>query len=199
MKDYHKEIIKFTAREVLLTLFDITTPFQEASRIHRSSILKLKTERAQDRKIVFERIKYLKRHGLIKDWVKGKKGQVELTPKGLKRIQEWRIEDIEIEKEESWDRKWRMVIFDIPEKYKSSRDALRHKLVQLNFVQVQKSIYVFPYACTDEISLISKRLLIDKYVLITIADIIQGEENIVEKFIENKVLDISELKKNASV
>lgn len=43
-----------------------------------------------------------------------------------------------------WDGKWRVVIFDIEEKEKKTRNALRLKLISLGFGELQKSVYVTP-------------------------------------------------------
>lgn len=43
-----------------------------------------------------------------------------------------------------WDGKWRVVMFDIPEKEKKSREALRASLVSLGFGKIQESVYVSP-------------------------------------------------------
>lgn len=50
-----------------------------------------------------------------------------------------------------WDQKWRLVAFDIPEDYRRGRDALREKLRELGFIELQKSVFVFPYECKNEI------------------------------------------------
>lgn len=51
----------------------------------------------------------------------------------------------------SWDGKWRLVVFDIPEALRRGRDALRDKLKNLGFYELQKSVFIFPYECHDEI------------------------------------------------
>lgn len=43
-----------------------------------------------------------------------------------------------------WDKKWRVVIFDIPEKERGKRDVLRKKLISLGFGKLQESIYITP-------------------------------------------------------
>lgn len=50
--------------------------------------------------------------------------------------------------EEAWDGKWRVVIWDIPEKRRMARDLLRYKLKQLGFLQLQRSIWVTKKNCT---------------------------------------------------
>jgi len=52
----------------------------------------------------------------------------------------------------AWDGYWRIVIFDIEEKYKNQRDALRRKLLSLGFGMWQKSVYITPYKVEDEIN-----------------------------------------------
>lgn len=49
-----------------------------------------------------------------------------------------------------WDGKWRMVIFDIPEKRKGDRDTLRRLLVQFGFKMLQASVWASPYAVPQE-------------------------------------------------
>lgn len=43
-----------------------------------------------------------------------------------------------------WDGKWRVVVFDIKEKRKKSRESLRYKLLSLGFGKLQESVYVTP-------------------------------------------------------
>ncbi|QQG43143.1 MAG: hypothetical protein HYW45_02995 [Candidatus Daviesbacteria bacterium] len=50
--------------------------------------------------------------------------------------------------EEKWDGKWRLVIWDIPEKRRVARDLLRHKLKFLGFTQLQRSIWMTKKNCT---------------------------------------------------
>jgi phenylacetic acid degradation operon negative regulatory protein len=51
----------------------------------------------------------------------------------------------------SWDKKWRMVIFDIPEVTRRDRDFLRSQLQWLGFLELQKSVWIFPYEIKSEL------------------------------------------------
>lgn len=44
-----------------------------------------------------------------------------------------------------WDGSWRVVMFDIPQEHAKYRHALRHLLCRSGYVQVQQSVYVYPY------------------------------------------------------
>src|SRR3989344_4682297 len=46
----------------------------------------------------------------------------------------FKIDEMEIKKPAKWDGEWRIVIFDIPERFKKAREALRKKLKDLGFI-----------------------------------------------------------------
>jgi len=91
---------------------------------------------------------------------------VELSEKGKRRVIEMQFATLKIERLKKWDGIWRIVIYDIPDRKKRARDALRNKLVELGFYQLQKSVWVFPYPCTPEIEFIVE--LFDLYPFIHI-------------------------------
>ena len=81
-----------------------------------------------------------------------------------------------------WDKKWRIVIFDIKEGRKSVRDELRRILVKAGFVQLQKSVWVFPYRCDETIALLKFHLTLGWDLVYIIADAIEGDEELRHHF-----------------
>ena len=79
-----------------------------------------------------------------------------LTERGKKRKLEYDLENLTIVKPSSWDGKWRLLLFDVPESMKRAREALREKLKQLGFFQFQKSVWIYPYRCENEIDFIAE-------------------------------------------
>ena len=86
-----------------------------------------------------------------------------LTEKGKLKTLTYKFSEMKI-KSEVWDGKWRIVIFDIPEKIRRGRNALRSKLKELGFYELQKSVFVFPYKCKNEIDFIIEFFGLRKYV-----------------------------------
>jgi len=86
----------------------------------------------------------------------GDKIILSITEKGKKKLLEYNIDDMKIKKPEKWDKKWRIVSFDIPEKRKKAREALREKLKDFDFYPLQKSLFVYPFPCKDEIDFIAE-------------------------------------------
>jgi len=66
------------------------------------------------------------------------------------------IDSLEIKKPKKWDGKWRIVVFDIIEMKKIHREAFRGKLKELGFRPLQKSVWIHPFNCKDEINLLRK-------------------------------------------
>ena len=66
------------------------------------------------------------------------------------------IDSLKIKKPKKWDKKWRVVVFDIVELKKIRREAFRGKLKELGFRPLQKSVWVHPFNCKDEIALLRR-------------------------------------------
>src|SRR3989344_3711951 len=81
-----------------------------------------------------------------------------------------------------WDGKWRMVAFDIPEKYKKGRDALRQRLRKIGFCELQKSILISPYDCEKEMLQLVEFFHVEKYVRFGILEKIDNESYFRGKF-----------------
>ena len=110
------------------------------------------------------------------------KAKVKLTNKGRKRILEMSLEIVEIKKPEKWDGKWRIVIFDIPVKQNLAREALRSKMKNLGFRQLQKSVWIIPWECEDEILFISEAYEVEQYIEIITAEKLLHEKEIRKAF-----------------
>lgn len=80
-----------------------------------------------------------------------KKGEIyyRLTSQGSQKVHE----DIPILRlaQKKWDKKWRIVIFDVQEVNHTHRDTLREKLLLLGFGRWQKSVYIAPFNVKKEI------------------------------------------------
>ena len=130
--------------------------------------------------------KNLQRRKLIEIIQEGDdKFMIQLTNKGQKRVKEFSFEALRIKKPKVWDKKWRILIFDIPTRpkiYNLAREALRRKIKDLGFYQMQKSVWVYPYECEDEILFIAELFQVQKHIEIITADKLLHEETIRRNF-----------------
>jgi len=89
---------------------------------------------------------------------------VVLTEMGRSKILKYDLDKIEIKKPARWDKLWRLVVFDIPEDKNLGRKALAAKLKELGFYPMQKSVFIHPYECKDEIDFITEMFELTPYV-----------------------------------
>lgn len=106
---------------------------------------------------------------------KDKNNFVSLTKKGTVRLRLLEHKDYKIKKPKRWDGKWRVLIFDIPEKRKNTREKVRLTLAALGFKHLQDSVWVFPYDCEDLITLLKADFRIGKDLLYMIVDSIEND------------------------
>lgn len=78
--------------------------------------------------------------------------RVQLTVKGIHRLQRAQIEALQIPVPETWDGKWRMLVFDIPSRHAESRYILTSQLKRLGFVMIRRSMWLHPYPCFDAVA-----------------------------------------------
>lgn len=179
------------ARQILLYFFDFyrtVLPIFDKANVYRIPFREYDRFREND-KIKFSREIYrLKRAGIIKKYVDEKGTFLEITTKGKELAKKYLIDQIKITLSGKWDKKWRLVIFDIPNDKNRERDLLRDKLECLGFFKLQESVYVFPFECNQEIELLKGMYLLGHYVQYIVADRIETEINLMEKFYDRGIL-----------
>lgn len=192
-----RKIAKLTALEILRLIDSSFTFFElinSKDKKKRFSLHRYLDDNAVERSNFFEKISYLKRRGLISRFCEDKESFAEVTNKGKNYLKSKRLQHLAVDKPKSWDKKWRVIIFDIPEKERAIRDYLRIKLYQIGFLQVQKSVFIYPFECTQEISLICDEHGGRQYIKYMIADILEGEDDIIDEFLDKGILEKSDLK-----
>ncbi len=107
---------------------------------------------------------------------------VKLIEDGQRQVLRYEFDAMTIDRPRRWDKKWRLVIFDVPDKKKKAREALREKLKELGFHQLQKSVFVFPYPCDKEINFVVEVFEVRPYVRLIEATRITNEADLKLKF-----------------
>lgn len=105
-----------------------------------------------------------------------------LTDRGKERALTYNLDKMEIKRPNQWDEKWRVVLFDIPEKVRWIRDAFRYRLNQLGFYEFQKSVFVHPFDCQEEIEYLIEFYDARRFIRFIIADSIDNELHLKSHF-----------------
>ena len=117
-------------------------------------IKNFKNAEKYQKKKVYDTFYNLRKRGFINFESKNHQIYISLADKGREAAGRFQIDDLKINKPKKWDNKWRLVIFDIIQLQRLKRDVFRGKLKELGFRPLQKSIWICPYECKDEIGLL---------------------------------------------
>ena len=113
-----------------------------------------------------------------KGLLKFSNGHYELTKEGEKLLKLWSMTSYELKKPRKWDKKWRIIIFDIPNTKRRKREKISEIFHQAGLYRLQESIWVYPYDCEDIIGLLKTELGVGKEVLYVIADEIENDKHL---------------------
>jgi hypothetical protein len=105
-----------------------------------------------------------------------------ITEKGRKRLSKAEFDRIEVQPLQRWDKQWRLVFYDIPEKHKVGRNALTAKLRELGFYQLQRSVWVHPFPCREVIKEVTVRFEISRYTSLVEAPFIDSQQKLIQRF-----------------
>ena len=128
-------------------------------------------------------IKKLYRSKMI-NWRENNDGTVTivLSKNGKNRALQYNLDNMKIKKPVKWDGLWRVVIFDVPERLRQGRNALVEKLKKLGFFTLQKSVFIYPYECKNEIDYIVEIFNLGRYVNFMIVKEIDINSELKNKF-----------------
>ena len=119
--------------------------------------------RAQ-RNRIWKAIKYLEECERITFVERDGERIVLLTKNGKVALDALSIDELSLQPSRMWDRKWRMVMFDIPMYKARARVPFREKLRDLGFEMYQKSVFVYPYECREEILAVAEYFDVREHV-----------------------------------
>ena len=141
-------------------LFD--NNFQREIWCSKLDKLREKYRKKEERKRISHLIYYSKRKGYIKIKKIEQKEAFLLTKKGMEKILKTELKSKE--KKTRTDKKWQMVIFDIPEKEHILRDLFREDLQILGYEMLQQSVWLCPYDVLKETEAVIRRYALDSCV-----------------------------------
>ena len=127
-------------------------------------------------------LRYMKKQGLIKYRTEDYEHGILLTEDGRRRAEAADLERLSIRRLQKWDNKWRIALFDIPESDKQARDHLTAKLKEIGFVQLQRSVWVHPFPCQEEVSAITHQYDVSRFVTYVETIHIDSQEKLKDRF-----------------
>jgi DNA-binding transcriptional regulator PaaX len=164
-KGYRVGSIEKSLLKIILRVKDNELPVKYSESF--SDILKTVRQKSEYSKVVKRMVK----KGFIRFINKNGELKTILTNKGKAIAQEYLLYDYkQIKKPLNWDKKWRLVMFDIPEYKRKIRNLLRFHLKKVGFAQMQGSVWIYPYPCEEIVVIIKTNFKLSSEVIYITAD-----------------------------
>ncbi|MBI4132451.1 MAG: hypothetical protein HY474_02365 [Candidatus Sungbacteria bacterium] len=112
----------------------------------------------------------------------GGETRITLNNDGKRYVLKYRLDDMRIVRPKSWDQKWRLILFDVPEKRRPVRDALRRHFRQLGCIELQKSAFIHPFDCQNEIDFLIEFFQARRFVRFLVVEQIDNALHLRAKF-----------------
>jgi len=118
----------------------------------------------------------LSRKGLVAFVIKEGRKFARLTPAGSQRLKlEQEKAALLLQRKKRWDKRWRVIIFDIPERRRGVRSRLRAIMQECGFVRLQDSVWVYPHDCEDLTVLMKAELKTGSSILYMVVEKIEND------------------------
>ncbi len=107
---------------------------------------------------------------------------VRLTEKGQHELARMVARKPDTRVHHRWDKRWRMVIYDIKEERKVIRMQLQENLRAFGFYKLQQSVWVYPYDCEALLILLKADFKIGQEVLYIVVEKIENDKRLRDHF-----------------
>lgn len=121
----------------------------------------------------------LRRQKLIETSKNGKHFHVQLTVKGIHRLQRSEIGKITVNEPAEWDGLWRMVTYDVPCAQSAQRRLFAGELRRLGFVMIRESVWFHRYPSFDAVLELARYCNLQRHI--TLAEITRLDQVTLEK------------------
>ena len=185
MEKHNKEKFVSVSKDILITIGVIGFVAVAAFSGNAIQLLKHIPKNQKGKIKKYELNRYIKRlisRGLLTIKIKNNIEYLEITQKGKNLLLRYELESLNSNKPINWDGKYRIVIFDISEYKRGTRDKLRTMIKGFGFVQLQQSVWIYPYPCKDIIELLKKYLYITSEIIYITVDSIENDKWLIDLF-----------------
>ncbi len=121
-------------------------------------------------------------NGLVTFEEREGKRYARITEVGKQVLEFESLRDKALRKPRRWDGRWRVVLFDIPERRRRVRNQLRRFMQEFGFERLQDSAWIYPYDCEDIIALAKANFRIGADALYMIVEQLERDKHMREHF-----------------
>ncbi len=141
-----------------------------------------KTRRQHPKYLFATAFEKLLAKGLVTVERTGKGKYIRLTDSGKYKLAEMVAHNPDTRKHKRWDKRWRMVTYDIKEERKLARMELKGLLRDFGFYKLQNSVWIYPYDCEALVILLKAHFKLGHEVIYAVVEKIENDQRILDYF-----------------
>ncbi len=140
------------------------------------------SKRKYDPKYYFnKKVQSMIKNGLLEIKKENNQIYVAVTKKGRVQLEKCLFKE-KTKIKQKWDGKWRVFTFDVWEKSRRKRDLLRKEIKDFGFIQLQQSVWIYPYECAEFIELLRSDLNFGKNVRYMVVESLDNDQALKKHF-----------------
>jgi len=101
---------------------------------------------------------------------------IKLTDKGRNKVIRYSLDDLKISAPSHWDKRWRLVVFDIPKSERHLASVFRSYLKSWGFYKYQNSVYLHAYPCEREVEILVNFVGVQSYAKVMLVEKIDEDK-----------------------
>lgn len=177
--DIQKIILEIVSTKKAINIEDLISEVE-------SYMPKVKARKTKPSYTINRTIKTLEKNGCLTIFPTEQSSFVQITNMGRHKLAQYYLSGTEHIVPTEWDGKWRIVILDVPEADKQTRNALRYILKKANFLCLKNSVWISPYAFEQFLYNMKENLGLQEEMMIMVTDYIDPTtaQLIKEKFLK---------------
>lgn len=131
-------------------------------------------------------LKTMEKRGYISVFEGAQSEFIKITKAGRHQLSQFYLSSDDHIVPTTWDGKWRVVILDVPETDKQTRNALRYILKKANFLCLKNSVWISPYSFEQFLFNMKENLNLHDEMIILVTDYLdpRTQDAVKERFLE---------------
>lgn len=107
---------------------------------------------------------------------------LQLTKKARDRLVQREKEQLMVTPQHIWDKRWRIIIYDIPNEKSAARQELHYRLRRYGCFHLQRSVLITPFPCFDDIALLASEMNVETFITYFETDMLANDTPLIARF-----------------
>lgn len=120
-------------------------------------------------------IERLKKQKLVEIEEREGVATVKIAKAGRQKVLKYALDELELPKSRVWDKKWRIIIYDVPRDKKYFQVLFRETVKRMGFLRIQRSVYAYPFPCYEQVEFLREYFNLGDNILYMVVETLEND------------------------